>query len=198
MFLNLIIIKIDAKLVGDILNSENTPIVNTHLDSVLISDYLSLILFFEVAYLYHMHCKTNFYVDILATVKKQLIGIFFIVFISHFFCCKSNLNGCWWGVTYLFYVIFTLSWRSGPCIPWRTWATMLKVNFFKGCVGHAKSPAKTPCKSCVLKKGDRPSTGTSWFKNGSYVLELLFRLLVNLLGFEAQYGRLFFLLGLWT
>ena len=38
MFLNLIIIKIDAKLVGDILNSDNTPIVNTHLDSVLISD----------------------------------------------------------------------------------------------------------------------------------------------------------------
>ena len=50
MFLNLIIIKIDAKLVGDILNSENTPIVNTHLDSILISDYLSLILSFEVAY----------------------------------------------------------------------------------------------------------------------------------------------------
>ena len=110
--------------------------------------------------------------------KKQLIGIFFNVFISHFFCCKSNLNGCWWGVTYLFYVIFTLSWWSGPCIPWRTWATMLKVDFFKGCVGRAKSPAKTPCKSCVL----------NWFKNGSYGLELLFRLLVNLLGFEAQYG----------
>ncbi len=45
MFRNLIIIKIDAKLVGNILNSENT-----HLDSVLISDYLSLILSFEVAY----------------------------------------------------------------------------------------------------------------------------------------------------
>ena len=76
MFLNLIIIKIDAKLVGDILNSDNTPIVNTHLDNVLIFDYLSLILSFEVAYLYHMHRKTNFYAVILATVKNNSLESF--------------------------------------------------------------------------------------------------------------------------
>ena len=76
MFLNLIIIKIDAKLVGDILNSDNTPIVNTHLDSVLISDYLSLILSFEVVYFYHMHRKTNFCADILATVKNNSLESF--------------------------------------------------------------------------------------------------------------------------
>ena len=66
---------------------------------------------------------------------------------------------------------------------------MLKVNFFKGWVGRAKRPACFALQILCSKKGGcRLSIGTSWFKNGSFGLEFLFRLLVNLLGFEAQYG----------